>query len=145
MMMDSPAIPVFLAGPFPVLHTSRIDETGEELELDVGILIGNMPNILASTAFMVEDGWERVNAALSSGDARLGVAGMPYQSESELGQVELFPSAYIGLECANGERLVLMHIRGLDNAQDAESYAREVIDAILRGLSPEDLGIALDD
>jgi hypothetical protein len=143
--MDSSAIPVFLAGPFPVLHATRFSETGEELELDVGILIGNMPNILTSTSFLVDEGWDRVNAALTSGDARLGVAGMPFQSESEMGPVEIFPSAYVGLECANGERLVLTHIRGLDTAQDAESYAREVIDAILRGMSPGDLGIELED
>jgi hypothetical protein len=143
--MDSPAIPVFLAGPFPVLHATRFSESGDELELDVGILIGNMPNILASAAFLVDDGWDRVNAALQSGDARLGVAGLPFQSESEAGQVETFPSAYVGLECANGERLVLTHIRGLDTAQDAESYAREVIDSILRGMSPGDLGVEIED
>jgi hypothetical protein len=143
--MDSSAIPVFLAGPFPVLHTARVVEAEQELELDVGLLIGGVPNIIASTAFPVDDTWERVNAALSSGDARLGVAGLPHETESVTGDLEVFPSAYIGLECANGERLVLSHIRGADAQQNAETYARSVIDSILQGLTPADLGELLDE
>jgi hypothetical protein len=143
--MDSPAIPVFLAGPFPVLHTAHVESAVQELELDVGLLIGGVPTIIASTAFPLDDTWERVRLALRSGDARLGVAGLPYECESPTGTVEVYPSAYIGLECANGERLVLSHIRGLDAEQDAESYARGVIDSILRGHTPAELGLVLDE
>jgi hypothetical protein len=143
--MDSSAIPVFLAGPFPVLHTARVDEAEQELELDVGLLIGGVPTIIASTAFPVDDTWDRVQTALESGDARLGVAGLPHESESASGDLEVFPSAYIGLECANGERLVLSHIRGPDAQQNAEAYARAVIDSILQGLTPADLGELLDE
>jgi hypothetical protein len=143
--MDSSAIPVFLAGPFPVLHAAHVEEIEQELELDVGLLIGGVPTIIASTAFPLDDTWDRVKAALRSGDARLGVAGLPHESESPTGVVEVYPSAYIGLECANGERLVLSHIRGLDAEQDAESYARGVIDSILRGHTPAELGLVLDE
>lgn len=143
--MDSPAIPVFLAGPFPVVRASSIDGIDKSVDLDVALIIAGLPNILASTRFSLDDSWERIIAALDSGDARLGVAGMPHQDESDAGTPECFPSAYIGLECANGERLVLTHIRGLDASQDAEAYAREVIDSILRGLSPDELGVELDD
>jgi hypothetical protein len=62
-----------------------------------------------------------------------------------MGTPEIFPSAYIGLECANGERLVLSHIRGLDAAVDAETYAREVIDSLLQGMGPEELGETIDE
>jgi hypothetical protein len=143
--MDSSAIPVFLAGPFPVLHTAHEDLVAQELELDVALLIGGAPTMIASTAFPLDDTWERVRTALDSGDARLGVAGLRYEGVSSTGEPEVFPSAYIGLECANGERLVLSHIRGMDAAQDAESYARTVIDSILRGLTPAELGEVLDE
>src|SRR5512134_1360387 len=105
--MDSSAIPVFLAGPFPVLFTFRVDEAEEEVELDVALLIAGLPNVLASTIFPLDDAWDRIRGALESGDARLGVAGMVHEEESLAGQLERFPAAYIGLECANGERLVL--------------------------------------
>ncbi|HSJ13638.1 MAG TPA: hypothetical protein VK939_04430 [Longimicrobiales bacterium] len=143
--MDSSAIPVFLAGPFPILHTSRVDEVEEEIELDVALLIAGLPNVLASTVFPLDESWQRIRRALESGDARLGVAGLPHQDESEEEEGCLYPSAYIGLECANGERLVLAHIRGLDPLQPAEAYAREVIDSILQGCAPEELGITIDD
>ena len=42
-------------------------------------------------------------------------------------------------------REVLAHIRGLDALQAPESYAREVIDSILQGSAPEELGITIDD
>jgi hypothetical protein len=142
--MDSSAIPVFLAGPFPVLHTARVDEAEEEIELDVALLIAGLPNVLASTVFPRDAGWERIRRALASGDARLGVAGMPHEDDAD-GSAQLYPSAYVGLECANGERLVLAHIRGLDPLQPAEAYAREVIDSILQGCAPEELGITIDD
>jgi hypothetical protein len=145
LSMDSPAIPVFLAGPFPVLHAARIDAVADELELDVGLLIGGAPTIIASTAFPIDETWERVRTALRSGDARLGVAGMPHESETVTGVVEVYPSAYVGLECANGERLVLSHIRGIDAQQNAESYARSVIDSILRGHTPAELGELLEE
>jgi hypothetical protein len=143
--MDSPAIPVFLAGPFPVLHTSAINAIDQEVELDVALLISGLPNILASTCFPLDETWDRIRAALESGDARLGVAGLPHEAESVDGSRDVYPSAYIGLECANGERLVLSHIRGIDASQQAEAYAREVIDSILNGLSPDELGVVVDD
>lgn len=143
--MDSSAIPVFLAGPFPVLFTFRVDELEEEVELDVALLIAGLPNVLASTAFPLDESWERIRGALESGDARLGVAGVRHEEEAVAGRPEQFPSAYVGLECANGERLVLAHIRGLDALQAPESYAREVIDSILQGCAPEELGLTIDD
>jgi hypothetical protein len=143
--MASPAIPVFSAGPFPVLQSAFIDERSEEVDLDVALLINGLPNLLASTTFPLDDTWERILTALTSGDARLGVAPMPYEGQSLMGTPEVFPSAYIGLECANGERLVLAHIKGLDAEQDAEAYAREVINAILGGASPDELGETIDE
>jgi hypothetical protein len=143
--MDSSAIPVFLAGPFPVVYSSGIDEVEQEVELDVALLIAGLPNIIASTAFPHDDTWDRIRGALESGDARLGVAGVPHSEESELGIPECYASAYIGLECANGERLVLSHIRGLEPGGNAESYAREVMDSLLQGLTPDELGVTLDD
>jgi hypothetical protein len=143
--MDSSAIPVFLAGPFPVLHTARVLADVDEVELDVGLIIEGQPMILASTRFSLDESWERIRVALASGDARLGVAGMPYIEENALGISEEFPSAYIGLECANGERLVLAHIRGLDRSQKAEAYARDVIGSLLDGLSPDELGVTIED
>ncbi len=143
--MDSPAIPVFSAGPFPVLHTSAINVVDSEIELDVALLIAGLPNILASTCFPLDNTWERIRLALDSGDARLGVAGLPHEAESGDGTRDVYPSAYIGLECANGERLVLSHIRGLDPGQHPEAYAREVIDSILHGHSPDELGVIVDD
>ncbi len=143
--MDPSAIPVFLAGPFPVLHSANLLDREEEVQLDVGLLIGGLPTILAATAFPLDETWERVEAALSSGDARLGVAGIPHHVESVIGEAEVFPSAYIGLECANGERLILAHIRGPDREQDAEDYAREVIAALLNGQTPAELGELIED
>ena len=143
--MDSSAIPVFLAGPFPVLHTARVLADIDEVELDVGLIIEGQPMILASTRFSLDETWERIRIALASGDARLGVAGMPCLVENVIGVDEEFPSAYIGLECANGERLVLAHIRGMDQNQKAEAYARDVIGSLLDGLSPDELGEEIDD
>ena len=143
--MDSSAIPVFLAGPFPVLHTARVLAEVDEVELDVGLIIEGQPMILASTRFSLDDTWERIRTALASGDARLGVAGLPHFEESVTGQDVEYPSAYIGLECGNGERLVLAHIRGLDPQQKPEAYAREVIGSLLDGLSPDELGETIDD
>lgn len=142
--MDSPAIPVFLAGPFPVLHNARVIEHEDEVELDVGLIIDGQPTILASTCFALDETWDRIVKALESGDAKLGVAGVPYLDESAV-TPKPFPSAYVGLECANGERLVLAHIRGLDGKQAAEAYAREVIQSLLDGLSPDELGETIDD
>ncbi len=138
--MDPSAIPVFLAGPFPVLHTARVDQELSEVELDVALLIGGLPTMLAATCFPLDDTWERVETALASGDARLGVAGMPHHSENAIGTDEVFPSAYVGLECANGERLVLAHIRGSDPAVRSDAYARRVIKEILQGHTPAELG-----
>lgn len=143
--MDSSAIPVFLAGPFPVLHAARVDRAEGEVELDVALIIGGLPTMLAATAFPLDETWERVELALKSGDARLGVAGMPYEEASVVGTKEVFPSAYVGLECANGERLVLAHIRGDDRGQQPEAYAREVITAILQGQTPAELGVPVYD
>lgn len=143
--MDSSAIPVFQAGPFPVVYSSEIDEVESEVQLDVALLIQGQPNIVASTAFPWDDTWERIRTALDSGDARLEVAGVPHEEESTVGEVETYPSAYVGLECANGERLVLSHIRGLYPDCTAETYAREVIDSIVSGLTPDELGVNLDD
>jgi hypothetical protein len=143
--MDSPSVPVFLAGPFPVLHTSRISVAEREVELDVGLLIAGQPTILASAQFPLDDTWDRIRGALDSGDARLGVAGVIHHQDSDFGGSEAFPSAYIGLECANGERLVLSHIRSLESTIEAEAYARDVMDSLLKGLTPEELGIAIDD
>ncbi len=143
--MDSSAIPVFLAGPFPVVYTANIDNCGKEVDLDVALLIAGLPNILASTLFPLDDTWDRIKLALDSGDARLGVAGVRHEESSGDGDSAVFPSAYIGLECANGERLVLAHIRGMDSAQLPELYAREVIDALLQGCAPDDLGVTIDD
>ncbi|HUP89823.1 MAG TPA: hypothetical protein VM100_10740 [Longimicrobiales bacterium] len=139
--MESP--PVFLAGPFPVLHSSRVVEDEDEVELDVGLIIQGQPTILASTCFALDADWSRIEVALASGDAQLGVAGMPYVDEEE--SVErTYPSAYIGLQCANGERLVLTHIRGLDATVHAEAYAKDVIRALLNGLSPDELGETIE-
>ena len=143
--MDSSAIPVFLAGPFPVLHTARVLADVDEVELDVGLIIEGQPMILASTRFALDDSWERIRIALASGDARLGVAGLPHFVENMLGEDVEYPSAYIGLECANGERLVLAHIRGLDETQKSEGYAREVIGSLLDGLSPDELGELIEE
>ncbi len=143
--MDSSAIPVFLAGPYPVLHTARVLAEVDEVELDVGLIIEGQPMILASTRFSLDDSWEQIRVALASGDARLGVAGVPHFEENVIGDDIEYPSAYIGLECGNGERLVLAHIRGLDETQSAEAYAREVIGSLLDGLSPDELGETIDD
>lgn len=143
--MDSSAIPVFLAGPFPVLHAARVLAEVDEVELDVGLIIEGQPMILASTRFALDDSWERIRSALGSGDARLGVAGLPHFEETITGEETVFPSAYIGLECANGERLVLAHIRGLDEEQKAEGFAREVISSLLDGLSPDELGETIEE
>ena len=143
--MDSSAIPVFLAGPYPVLHTARVLAEVDEVELDVGLIIEGQPMILASTRFSLDDSWERIRVALASGDARLGVAGVPHFEENLIGEDVEYPSAYIGLEGGNGERLVLAHIRGLDEAQRPEAYAREVIGSLLDGLSPDELGETLED
>jgi hypothetical protein len=143
--MDSSAIPVFLAGPFPVLHTARVLAEIDEVELDVGLIIEGQPSILASTRFALDDSWERIRVALGSGDARLGVAGLPHFEETVTGVEAEYPSAYIGLECGNGERLVLAHIRGLDEQQKAEAFAREVISSLLDGMSPDELGETIED
>jgi hypothetical protein len=143
--MDSPAIPVFLAGPFPVVFSSEVDELEQEVELDVALLIAGLPTIVASSAFPLDDTWDRIREALDSGEARLGVAGVPHEEENATGMTLVYPSAYVGLECANGERLVLSHIRGLDPGDNAEAYARDVIDSILQGLTPDELGVNLDD
>lgn len=142
--MDSSAIPVYLAGPYPVLHNARVIAEQDEIELDVALIIDGLPTILASTRFLLDDSWERIQGALSSGDAKLGVAGLPHRQETSCGPVE-YPSAYIGLECANGERLVLAHIRGLERTVQAQSYALDVIKSLKRGLSPEELGETIDD
>jgi hypothetical protein len=60
LQMDSPAIPVFLAGPFPVVYSSEIDEAEQEVELDVALLIAGLPTIVASTAFPWDDTWDRI-------------------------------------------------------------------------------------
>lgn len=143
--MDSSAVPVFLAGPFPVLFTFRLDQADDEVELDVALLIAGLPNVLASTRFPLDDSWDRIRTALESGDARLGVAGVIYDEVSPVGRPERYPAAYVGLECANGERLVLAHIRGLDTLQPADEYAREVIDSILQGSAPAELGLLIED
>jgi hypothetical protein len=145
LRMDSPAIPVFLAGPFPVVYSSEVDEVEQEIELDVALLIAGLPTIVASSAFPLDDTWDRIREALESGDARLGVAGVPHEEENASGMPVTYPSAYVGLECANGERLVLSHIRCLDPGGNAETYARDVIDSILQGLTPDELGVNLDD
>lgn len=145
LMMDSPPVPVFLAGPFPVIHSIAINREEHDVDLDVALLIAGQPNILASTRFPLDDTWERIVSALESGDARLGVAGVPHEVESITDGARVYPSAYIGLECANGERLVLSHIRGLDAEVDPESYAREVIDSLLLGMGPDELGECVDD
>ena len=142
--MDSSAIPVYMAGPFPVVYSCGVNDVEQEVELDVALLIAGLPNIVASTAFPHDETWDRIRLALESGDAKLGVAGVPYEEESALG-TETYPSAYVGLECANGERLVLSHIRGLEPGNNAEAYAREVIDSILKVLTPDELGVTLDD
>lgn len=143
--MDPSAIPVFLAGPFPVLHSACVYEIEGEVELDVALIIGGLPTILAATSFPLDETWSRVEDALRSGDARLGVAGIPHESETITGKPAIFPSAYIGLECANGERLILAHIRGPDPDQDSEAYAREVIAALLNGQTPAELGELIED
>src|SRR5690606_8379879 len=91
--MDSSAIPVFQAGPFPVVYSAEIDEIETEVQLDVALLIQGQPNIVASTAFPYDDTWDRIRAALDSGDARLEVAGVPHEEESNVGVVETYPSA----------------------------------------------------
>ncbi|HUF50329.1 MAG TPA: hypothetical protein VMN60_05815, partial [Longimicrobiales bacterium] len=119
--MDSSAIPVFQAGPFPIVYSGEIDDTAEEVQLDVALLITGLPTIVASTAFTLDASWERIRAALESGDARLEVAPLLHEEESAVGTTHTYPSAYVGLECANGERLVLAHIRGLYPGEDADA------------------------
>ena len=143
--MDSSAVPVFQAGPYPLVYSCGIDHDEEEVQLDVALLIDGLPTIVASTAFTLDSTWDRIRAALESGDARLEVAPVLHEEESTIGTTEIYPSAYIGLECANGERLVLAHIRKLDPGDDADTYAREVIDQIQHGLTPDELGVNLDD
>ncbi|MBI4544407.1 MAG: hypothetical protein HY703_04355 [Gemmatimonadetes bacterium] len=143
--MDSSAIPVFLAGPFPVLHTARLQRQAGEVELDVALLIGGLPTILAATSFPLDETWDRIDRALASGEARLGVAGVRQQAESGDGNSGVYPSAYVGVQCANGERLVLAHIRGPDPNQEPDAYAREVFHAILQGQTPAELGEFVDD
>ena len=143
--MDSSAVPVFQAGPFPLVYSCGIEESEQEVQLDVALLIAGLPTIVASTAFTLDSTWERIRVALESGDARLEVAPVLHEEESAVGTTETYPSAYVGLECANGERLVLAHIRGLHPGDDADSYAREVIDSIVQGLTPDELGVNLDD
>ena len=141
--MDSSAIQVFLAGPFPVVYTYRMEEG--DVDLDVALIIGGLPTIIAATCFPIDDSWDRIETALTSGDARLGVAGVVHEGESMLGTPETYPSAYVGLQCANGDRLVLAHIKGTDSVQDPEAYAREVIAAILQGQTPAELGEMIED
>lgn len=143
--MDSPAVRVFRAGPYPVIHMSRIHDLDGEVELDVALLIDGIPTMIAASRFPLDDTWHRIDAALSSGDAHLGVVGVPYTADSPYGPPEVFPSAFVGLECANGERLVLAHIRGRDSNQHAESFAREILIAIRQGRTPEELGDPIDD
>jgi len=143
--MDHPAIRVYEAGPYPVVYSSDVDEVEQEVQLDVALLIEGLPTIVASTAFPFDETWSRIRAALSSGDASLQVAPIQYEEESAIGIPETYPSAYIGLQCANGERLVLSHIRGLHPGGDAERYAQDVLDSIRRGLTPDELGVTLDD
>src|SRR5690625_4412475 len=64
--MDPSAIPVFLAGPFPVLHSAQVLDIEGEVELDIGLIIGGLPTILAATAFPLDDTWDRVDVALRS-------------------------------------------------------------------------------
>jgi hypothetical protein len=144
-MMDSSAIPVYQAGPFPIVYSSEIDEVELEVQLDVALLIAGLPSILASTAFAFDETWHRIRTALESGDARLEVAGVLHEEESPAGTADVYASAYVGLECANGERLVLSHIRGLYPDQDADTFARDVLDSILKGLTPDELGVTIDD
>lgn len=143
--MDSSAIPVFLAGPFPVLHVARVHDVDDEVELDVALIIRGAPTVLTAARFPIDEGWDRIETALESGDARLGVAGVPHEAESLLGTPEVYPSAYVGLECANGERLVLAHIRAARPGQGAERYARRVIGEILKGRTPTELGEPIQD
>lgn len=143
--MDPSAIPVFLAGPFPVIHSANIVEPEAEVQLDVGLIIAGLPTILAASSFPLDETWDRVLTALDSGDARLGVAGVPHEMPSPIGGAEVYPSAYIGLECANGERLVLAHIRGASPEQEPNAYAREVIAALLNGQTPAELGELIED
>lgn len=141
--MDSSAVQVYMAGPFPIVHSARLDD--DDVELDVALLIGGIPTMLAATCFPFDDTWDRIETALTSGDAKLGVAGVPHEEESVLGPPQTYPSAYVGLECANGERLVLAHIRSEDTELEAEAYARDVIRAILNGRTPAELGEVLED
>lgn len=143
--MDPSAIPVFLAGPFPVIHSARVSTIEGEIELDVGLIIGGLPSILAATIFPIDDSWDKVDAALGSGDAKLGVAGVLHEQESITGEFDVFPTAYVGIECANGERLILAHIRSPDPDQEPDIFAREVMAALLNGQTPADLGELIDD
>src|SRR5262245_34984607 len=76
LAMASTAIRVFTAGPYPVLQSARVDHNEQEVDLDVALLIEGLPNILASTTFPLDETWERILSALTSGDAKLGVAGL---------------------------------------------------------------------
>lgn len=143
--MDPSALPAYQAGPYPLVYSSEIDDIEQEVQLDVALLIDGMPNILAATAFPFDETWERIRDALESGDSYLQVSPVSHEEETPFGVTQTYPSVYVGLQCANGERLVLCHIRGLDPGGDADAYAQEVIDSIRRGLAPEELGVTLDD
>src|SRR5690606_41485777 len=79
--MDPSAIPVFLAGPFPVLHSANVLEREAEVQLDVGPIIGGLPTILAAPSFPRDETREGARGAPSRGDARPGVGGVPQQGE----------------------------------------------------------------
>jgi hypothetical protein len=156
--MDSSAIPVFLAGPFPVLHASRVlkaedqaeldlESDGEdEVELDVGILIGNMPNILASTAFALDDGWDRVQALVYT-------VGHPNPSINQV--TELCDARIVPVTGPAIEKLIEdpRHVRAIDHAALAGAFPVEQCgadttgerDAVLHdvGDSPQALDVLL--
>ena len=83
--MDSSAVQVFMAGPFPIVHSAHVEEG--DVDLDVALLIGGIPTILAATTFPLDDSWKRIDSALASGDARLGVAGVPHEDCDEVARI----------------------------------------------------------
>ena len=58
--MDSSAVQVFMAGPFPIVHSAHVEEG--DVDLDVALLIGGIPTILAATTFPLDDSWKRIDS-----------------------------------------------------------------------------------
>ena len=136
--MDPSAVPVFLAGPFPVIHSAHVLEFEQEVELDIGLIYG-LPR--SCDGVPARRNVERVEVALNSGDAWLGVAGVARE----------------GVVTDDRGRAVRVSV---SSARTASACRRshpwpdpirvgglraEVMSALLNGQSPAELGELIDD